>query len=147
MYNTFLALHNMLRWLVVFSMLFAVIMSLHGLLTKRAYGRMDKLGRIFSVSFVHLQLIIGLALYGWLSPIMKLFMKEGAGGNEQLSFLGISHLAGMLLAVIAVTVGSSVAKRAATDQAKFRRELIWFSIAFILILAAIPWFRPHFRPF
>ncbi len=147
MYSTFLALHNILRWLVIFSMLFALIMSVQGLMTKRAYGKMDKLGRIISVSFVHLQLIIGLALYGWLSPIMKQFMKEGAGGNEQISFLGISHFAGMLLAVIAVTVGSSVAKRAATDQAKFKKVAIWFTVAFILILVAIPWFRPHFRPF
>ncbi len=95
----------------------------------------------------HTQLLIGVALYFVFSPITRYFMENGAAGNEQMSFFGVWHAIVMVLAIVAMTIGGSVAKRATSDTGKFKSITIWFSIALVMILMAIPWFRPFFRSF
>jgi hypothetical protein len=45
----------------------------------------------------------------------------------------------MLIAWVLVHAGRISVKKAATPKAKFKKQLIYFGIALILILAAIPW--------
>jgi len=54
-------------------------------------------------------------------------------------FFTIEHSLMMLLAWILVHVGRTSAKRAATDAAKHKKMLLFFGLALLLILAAIPW--------
>jgi len=59
----------------------------------------------------------------------------------------------MTIAIVLLTIGSSVAKRQQTDRTKFRAMTIWFVLALLVIFAAIPWpfsplaNRPYFRLF
>ncbi|MDD2950909.1 MAG: hypothetical protein PHU29_08990, partial [Sulfuricurvum sp.] len=61
------------------------------------------------------------------------------------------HSFTMLIAILLITVGSALAKRKTSDREKFKTIAIWFTIALLLILAAIPWefsplvSRPYFR--
>ena len=67
--------------------------------------------------------------------------------DSTLRFFAVEHVAGMLLAVIIAQLGYSLAKRAATDRAKFFRSAIAYSIAAVLILGSIPWpFMKYGRP-
>lgn len=147
MYTVFLSLHNILRWFVLASMLYAIFSSIHGLLTHRSYTKLDNLMRILANTFGHTQLLIGFVLYFSLSPITAYFLQNGATGSEQISFFGIWHAVTMFLAVVAMTIGGALAKRAKTDRSKFRYVLTWFLIALTMIIFAIPWFRPWFRGF
>jgi hypothetical protein len=45
----------------------------------------------------------------------------------------------MLLAVILAHVGGVMARRAAGDTAKFRQQAVWFTLAVLAVLLAIPW--------
>ena len=54
-------------------------------------------------------------------------------------FFGMEHLAGMLLAIIAITIGYSKSKKGQDAQAKFKAIKIWYVLALILVLAFIPW--------
>lgn len=147
MYNLFLALHSALRWLVLASMLGAILSSLHGLLGQRAYTTWDKALRLLTNLLSHTQLIIGFTLYFALSPLTQYVMQHGLDSSHQALFFGVYHIAMMLLSVIVMTIGGALAKRAHSDRQKFRHTLVWFSASLLLILLAIPWFRPFFRYF
>ncbi len=147
MYPTLLAIHNIIRWVVLGSLVFGVFTSVEGLLTKRDYTRVDMITRGITSGVSHLQLLIGLLLYASVSPITKSFLQNGAQGNDQLLFFGVWHAAAMILAVVLITIGAAIAKRASTDRKKFKATLIWFAISLLVILSAIPWFRPFFRAF
>jgi membrane protein DedA with SNARE-associated domain len=54
-------------------------------------------------------------------------------------FYGLEHFAGMLIAVILITIGYSKSKRAKTATEKFKPIKIFYLIGLIIILASIPW--------
>lgn len=145
MYTLFLSTHSVLRWLVLVSILYAVISSIQGLASKRMYSKSDATVRSIATTLTHTQLLIGFVLYFVLSPITGQFMKAGANGNEQMWFFGAYHIALMFIAVGVLTTGGSKAKRASVDRDKFRLTAISFGISLLLIVLAIPWFRPFFR--
>lgn len=147
MYEIFVFFHSIFRWLVLMSLLYAIGSSIQGLISKRAYTSADGLARTLATTISHTQLLIGFTLYFVISPITQYFMKSGSGDNTEIWFFGIYHIAMMLGAIIVMTIGGSIAKRAGTDHARFKAITIYFSIALSLILLAIPWFRPFFRNF
>ena len=147
MYTTFLAFHSVFRWLVLISLLAAIIVNAQGYVRHRIYSRTDRLTRVIVGAISHTQLLIGFTLYFVLSPVTQSFLKNGANGNTQVLFFGLYHIAMMFLAVVVVTIGGSVAKRAETDRGKFKSTTIYFAVALCLILLAIPWFRPYLRGF
>lgn len=145
MYEIFVFFHSIFRWLVLASLLSAIGLSIQGLASKRIYTKTDSLACMLANIISQTQLLIGFTLYAVLSPITGFFMKSGSGGNYEIWFFGIYHIAMMFSSIVAITIGGSVAKRAATDHIRFKTITIYFSIALILIFAAIPWFRPFFR--
>jgi hypothetical protein len=147
MYATLIAVHSLFRWLVLASLGYAILGSLAGLLARRPYTKADNIARIVANAISHTQLLLGFTLYFAVSPITGQFLKNGAGGNSQTWFFGVYHIAGMFLSIVVMTIGGSVAKKAKTDPAKFKAIAIYFSLALLLILLAIPWFRPYFRNF
>ncbi|RFS15205.1 hypothetical protein [Emticicia sp. C21] len=147
MYEIFVFFHSILRWLVLISLLYSLGRSIHGLISKRTFTKADSIARVLAGTISHTQLLIGFTLYFLLSPITRFFMKSGSGGNHEIWFFGIYHIALMFSSIVVMTIGSSIAKRAASDYAKFKTITIYFSVALVLILLAIPWFRPLLRNF
>ncbi|OJJ14914.1 hypothetical protein BKI52_40885 [marine bacterium AO1-C] len=147
MYAKFLAIHNVFRWLVLISLILVVVTSAQGLISKRRYTARDKLLRIIANMVSHTQLMLGFTLYFLLSPVTRYFMKNGGGDNYQMWFFGVYHILMMLTAVVLMTIGGSWAKRREQDAQKFKVTTLYFSIALLVILLAIPWFRPFLRHF
>ncbi len=145
MYAIFLALHSILRWLVLLSLLWVIGASLEGWLRRRPFARRDELSRSTATGISHLQLLIGLVLYGALSPVTRYFLQNGADGNEQVRFFGLYHISLMFGAIVVMSIGSSLSKKAATDAGRFKTLFFCFTLALGLILLGIPWFRPFFR--
>ena len=54
-------------------------------------------------------------------------------------FYGMEHLSGMLLAIVAITIGHSKSKKGIDASAKFKAIRLWYVLALILVLAFIPW--------
>ncbi len=148
MYPHLLATHNVFRWLVLFTLLIAIIIAFSGWLGNKTYGKGAHKARVFTVIFAHVQLVLGLVLY-FVSPQVTVFLDDVSAGmkDKALRFVGMEHGLMMLIAVIAITIGSAKVKRQTTDQGKYKTMAIWFAIALAVILYAIPWNMPHFRPF
>lgn len=141
MYSALLHTHGILRWLVLIAAVVAIVLHIKGWLTQSSYTKRDRISRGMFIGFFHLQVVLGLILYSGVSPIVRVAMKDmgSAMKDPVLRFWGVEHVSLMLLAVIIAQVAMSLSKRAETDLAKFRHAAIGFTIALIVMCAAIPW--------
>ena len=154
MYLILLALHSLLRWFVLLSLLFAIYRAFRGWIFNKTYTGFDDSSRVAATIAAHIQLVIGLWLY-FISPIVNYFLHnfKDAVHERQIRFFGMEHITMMLAAIILITIGSAKAKRKVADKEKFKTMAIWFTIALLLILSSIPWSfsplisRPLFRAF
>jgi len=137
-------LHSFLRWIVLILLLTAIIKSLSGMISKRAYTGSDNKISLFLLISTHTQLLVGLALY-FISPWVQ-FSSEAMKAKE-IRFYTMEHLVMMLIAVALITIGHVSSRKATTDAAKFKKAFWFFFIALVVIFAAIPWpFMPVARP-
>jgi len=86
--------------------------------------------------FMHLQLVLGLVLY-FISP--KVIFNAASMKDSLLRFFLVEHISLMIIAVVLVTIGYVKSDRASSEFKKHKLVVIYFSIALLLILAAIPW--------
>jgi len=143
MYTGFLHLHNTLRWLVLLSLVITLVKYVSGWLGNQPWKKTDNLLGIVFTSLMDIQLLTGLVLYFFLSPVTKLAMSNfgAAMKDADLRFYAVEHFSMMLIAVALVHIGRAKSKKAKTDSAKFKTATIFFLIALGVILAAIPWNR------
>lgn len=141
-------IHNLLRWLVIFSCFWALWRVWGGLAARSVWTKKDRLAGLIFTSVLNVQFLIGLVLIG-ISPLMRSAMLDFGATmkNSSLRFFLVEHPVMMLLAVIIAQAGFSMSKRVPDDHKKFARATIMYTISAVLILAAIPWpFLPHGRP-
>ncbi|WP_276090289.1 hypothetical protein [Pedobacter sp. JY14-1] len=150
MYSTLLILHSLFRWLVAASLTGSILFSWRGIKHHLPFSTgMDQL-RHWTATIAHLQLMIGLTLY-FKSPLTRLSIPASGNMRQELMFFKYAHILMMIISIILLTIGSAKAKRAEGAALKYKTVLIWYSIALLIILAAIPWpfsplaARPYMR--
>lgn len=139
MQTTVLVLHNIIRWAVMLFGLFTVLNAFTGIVKKRIFTESDNKSNLLFMISCDIQLLLGLVLYfggPWFSNLKNFSQIKS---DAALRFFSMEHAAMMLLAWILVHLGRVAVKKADTDAGKHKRMLIFFGLAFILILAAIPW--------
>jgi len=143
MYTGFLHLHDTLRWLLLLSLVTTLVKYLISWFGDQPWKKTDNLLGIVFTSLMDLQLLTGLVLYFFLSPVTKLAMSDfgAAMKNADLRFYAVEHLAMMLIAVVLVHIGRAKSKKAKPDSAKFKTATIFYGLALFVMLAAIPWNR------
>lgn len=154
MYPTLLNLHSVNRWLVLISLTYAIYTGWAGIRNNNIFSSANNTIRHLTATIAHTQLLLGLYLY-MTSPVVKFGVAEVESVKlvSEPFFFKIVHLAMMFIAVVVITIGSAKAKRTETSKLKFKTMLIWFSVALVIILIAIPWpfsplsSRPYFRSF
>lgn len=151
--QTLLVLHNLFRWLILIFGFWTLLSAISGLASSRIYSAADGKANLFFMISMDIQLLLGLALYfmnGWYTGLsnMSESMKE-----PMVRFFTVEHSFMMIVAWILVHVGRVAVKKAFNSSGKFKKTLIFFGIALLLILIAIPWpfreavSRPWFRWF
>lgn len=147
MYSVVLFLHSWVRWLVVIAAVAAVGRAFYGWLGKKGWTRLDnQMGLLFSTS-LDVQMLLGLILYFFLSPITTAAFKNfgAAMSNPVMRFFTVEHIFYMIIAVVLGHVGRTLAKKATETMARHRVSAILYGLAVVIILLAIPWSRPLFR--
>lgn len=136
-----IAAHSGLRWIVLLLLIITSVKAIAGLTGKKTYLPIDKRLASFTVMFFHLQVVLGFTLFfanKWASAI-------GEMKDPVVRFFTIEHTLGMLIAAVLLTIGSAKAKRASSDEKKFKTIAWMFTISLLLVLAFIPWpFREIF---
>jgi membrane protein DedA with SNARE-associated domain len=130
--NILVSAHSGLRWIALVLLLLAI----YNAFTAKEYEKKHRLVNMFAMISLHTQLLIGLVLYFTSDKVQFI---EGWMKSPLLRFYGMEHLAGMLIAIVLVTIGHSKSKKATESSDKFKAIKIWYVLALILILAFIPW--------
>ncbi|MBT2159731.1 hypothetical protein [Zobellia barbeyronii] len=140
MYQTLTFLHSLVRWFVLFSILYSTFRAYKGYFQNLHFSKTDNLARHWTATIAHIQLVVGIILY-IKSPVVTYFWKDFSLALNHIDslFFGAIHSTLMLSAIVILTIGSSLAKRKMTDKEKFKTMLLWFSIALFIIVIAIPW--------
>ena len=140
MYDVMIALHSVLRWVVLLLGLLAVGRGIAGWSGRRWTSSDNRAGVLF-VGFLDLQLLIGLILYLFLSPTVRAATVNigAAMSDSALRFFLVEHAFGMLLAVTLAHIGRIRIRKAADDGRRHRSAAIYFGIALVLVLLSIPW--------
>ena len=150
MYQGLLHLHNLGRWVVIILLLVALFKSIGGLIGSKAFTNGDKKVGLFLMISAHIMLLIG--LYQWFAGPWGLQNIQASGmkavmQNATYRFWGIEHITGMLIAIVLITIGRAASKKNIGDRAKHTRSFWLYLVAFILIIASVPWpFREVARP-
>jgi len=142
MYQFTLYTHSWIRWIVFILALVVVVKSLIGLFSdNQSYKKLDNILAASFVGTMHLQLLIGLILYFFLSPLTSLAMKDmgSAMRDSELRFWAVEHITVMIFAVIFAQVGRSISKKSSDTSVKFRFQSIFFGAALLLMIIGIPW--------
>ena len=137
MYEAFLKTHSYLRWVVLILALITVVKYLIGWLQKKSFTASENKISLFYSIAMDIQLIVGLVLYLFLSPITNSFHIDMKDTFSR--FWGMEHIAMMVIAIALVHIGRVMVKKAKTDAARFSKGAIYFLLSLLVMLAAIPW--------
>jgi hypothetical protein len=123
-------LHNLLRWVVLIALLYAIVQLL---LKKDAL----KASKVLLIS-AHSTLVLGLYQYFFGAMGFKLIQAAGmkvAMASSAIRFWAVEHISSMLIAIILITIGHIKYKKGGAPKT----TLILYILALLLIFAAIPW--------
>lgn len=147
MYPVLLSLHSYARWLVLFTMIWALFRTWGGLLRKREWDKWDDRASSLFASAFSLQFVLGVLLY--LQPVGMAqagLQDMGAAMKvRDLRFFSLEHPLQMIIALAIVHLGKARSRKALVTEVKFRWATICFSLATVAVIVAIPWWRPFFR--
>ncbi|MEH6304921.1 cytochrome B [Olivibacter sp. CPCC 100613] len=136
MYTGLKHLHSGLRYVVLLLLILAIISAISGLTGRKAYTEGNRKLNLFTLISAHIQLLVGLALYAMSSMVtfsdMGTVMK-----TANLRYWTVEHISMMVLAIILITVGHSKSKKAVDAAAKHKSIAVFYTIALVVILAAI----------
>ena len=141
MYSVIIILHNLIRWVVLAAAIYALIRMYRGWIGKRTWEDADrKAGFYFSLSY-DIQVLLGVILT-IVSPLVAVILNapQQAMAVDELRLV-VEHIPLMVIGLIVIHLTSVLSKRAESDQGKFRRAAIGYSLALLLTLLAIPWSR------
>ena len=143
MYTGLLHTHNMFRWLVLITLFLAVIFAFAGWFKKLDWNKKDNLSGLLLTIFMDIQFLVGIILYAFVSPVTKAAFSDfgAAMKNADLRFYAVEHILMMVIALVLVHIGRAKSKKATAPWKKHRNAAVFYGIALILILAAIPWDR------
>ncbi len=143
MYEIILKVHSILRWAVLVFGVLAFIKGIQGARNKTAYTDSDRKMGLFYLISAHTQLLLGLILYFFLSPITAAALQDfgSAMKSPDLRFYAVEHLITNLVAIAIITIAYSKNKRATDSQERHKRAWKLYGLALILIISRIPWER------
>jgi hypothetical protein len=151
MYLAVLTIHSWLRWAALVLGAAATLNAFR----HRADAAERPRGRRWDTFFMlalDLQVLFGLLLYFGLSPVTREAMNNAGAvlRDPVLRFWGITHVAMMFVALVAVRMGRVFAMSDRPSRRRRTGRYICFGIAVLAMVAGVPWpglanGRPLFR--
>ena len=139
MYQTIQSVHSTMAYIALVVLLLAVANAIYGLLNKKLFATKDLRLSLFALIFCHIQLVIGLILYFISEKGMKAFSIEGAMKNDELRLTMLEHPLMNIVAIVLITIGWSKHKKQESQNGKFKKIAVFYTLGLILLLAMIPW--------
>jgi len=129
-------IHSYWAYIVLIVLILAVVNAVIGLVQKKEFTHKDFRLGLFTLITTHTQFLIGLILY----IVEGRFKISGeVMKTPEARLLALEHPIMMILAIVLITVGWSKHKKEVKSESKFKKFVIFFGIALVLILSRIPW--------
>jgi phosphate/sulfate permease len=141
MYPLTLALHSLLRWVVLIAGIVAFARAVAGMRGRREWTPADsRAGQVF-VGVLDLQFLLGIILYLFLSPITRVAFGDfgAAMANSVLRFWAVEHVFGMVAALALAHIGRTRVRKTSDAARRHKLAAIFFGLALAAMLATIPW--------
>ena len=123
-------------------LLVSIVKSYSGWKGKKAFTAGGRKTWLSTLIHAHITFVLG--IYQWLAGrigILKVDLPEGTSfmKDKVLRFYWLEHPLLMFIAIALITQGYGMSKKPVSDEVKFRKAFLFFLIALILILVAVPW--------
>jgi len=140
MYEILLTTHSWIRWIILLLALIVIIKSFAGWRGNKPYGKGDNGLSAAFIGTLHLQLLIGLILYFFFSPITQAAFQDFGGAMNVAAqrYWAVEHIFAMIIGVTIAQIGRTKSKKANIDKQKFKIAFIYYLIAIIIMLSRIP---------
>lgn len=135
-YSFLVHFHSITRWFLLLGLVLSVPVALYYFLSKKPTGKGAKQIHFLTGTFAHIQLLLGLILY-FVSP--RVVFSAETMKFAATRFYAMEHISMMVLAIILITIGMMRSRRAKTEKKYFWSIFLFYLIALLLILSAIPW--------
>lgn len=139
MYQTLFSVHSFIAYAALGLLVLASINAIAGLLSKKLFTSRDRSISLIALIVCHIQLLVGLILYFVSEKGFKAFSIEGAMKNPELRLTMLEHPLINIIALVFITIGWSKHKKEESNNGKFKKIAVLYSIGLILILSRLPW--------
>jgi len=150
-YPAVLTIHSWLRWAALLLGALATFNAFRHRADPTERPRGQRWDWVFMLA-LDLQVLFGLLLYFGLSPFTREAMSHMAMAlrDPALRFWAFTHVATMIVALVAARAGRVLAMGETTSRARRNGRCICFGIAVLAMVAGVPWpglanARPLFR--
>lgn len=135
-----LTIHSLLRWVALILLILATVQAWRGWRGQGTWTEDSKRLGLFTMITMDIQLLVGFIVFVGSDLIKSATSNMGeAMRNPVLRFFTVEHTAMMAVAIALVHVGFARAKRGADDAQRFKAIAIFFTLALVVVVAAIPW--------
>lgn len=139
MNQALLNVHSYLAYAALALLVLASINAILGLTSKKLFTDKDLRISLFTMIICHIQLLVGLIVYFVSEKGFKAFAIEGAMKNEDLRLTMLEHPLINIIALALITIGWSKHKKEESNNGKFKKIAIFYTLGLILILSRLPW--------
>jgi NADH:ubiquinone oxidoreductase subunit 2 (subunit N) len=125
--------HSGFRWIALILIILTIYKAFKGIKNAEEYTAKHKMLALGTLITFHTMVLVGFSLL--FSSTKTAFFDM----TQPFRFYTIEHPLMMTIAVILVTMGYSKAKKEESSRMKFRKILIFYTVALLITLVAIPW--------
>jgi NADH:ubiquinone oxidoreductase subunit 2 (subunit N) len=139
MNQALLNVHSYLAYAALALLVLATINAILGLTSKKLFTDKDLRISLFTMIICHIQLLVGLIVYFVSEKGFKAFAIEGAMKNSELRLTMLEHPLINIIALALITIGWSKHKKEESNNGKFKKIAIFYTLGLVLILSRLPW--------
>ena len=139
MNQALLNVHSYLAYAALILLVLASINAIVGLTSKKFFKDNDLRLSLFTLIICHTQLLVGLIVYFVSEKGFQAFAIEGAMKNPELRLTMLEHPLINIIALALITIGWSKHKKEESNNGKFKKIAIFYTLGLLLILLRLPW--------
>lgn len=139
MNQVLLNVHSYLAYAALILLVLASINAILGLTSKKFFKDKDLRLSLFALIICHIQLLVGLIVYFVSEKGFAAFAIEGAMKNAALRLTMLEHPLVNIIALALITIGWSKHKKEESNNGKFKKIAVFYTLGLLLILSRLPW--------
>ncbi len=136
MYTALQTAHSIFAYIVLAVLFLASVNAIMGIVSKKLFTDKDLRISLFAMILAHMQLLIGFILY-FISPLGSASL--GQMKDDGLRLTALEHPLINIIALAIITIGWSKHKKEESNNGKFKKIAVFYTIGLLLILSRLPW--------